>query len=91
MDDKNLHHGVSQELKSMGHTGSTVPHTAETPLPLTDQLRQIGVDAGHIAHSTFEEVTTGGATGIRTTASKNPLRIISERVRAMIPSRRKAA
>lgn len=90
-EEENLHHGVSRELESIGHSDPTVPYTAETPLPLTNQLKQIGVDAGHIAGSTFEEVVTGGATGIRTTESRNPLRIISKRVRTMIPSKRKAA
>lgn len=73
-----LHQTVNQNLQQMGHTPSATPVTAETPIPLTSDLQQIGVDAGHIIGSSFEEMTQG-TTHIRETKSRNPLGLIKEK------------
>lgn len=83
--DDQLHQNVSGSLQQMGHSASTVPTTADTPLPLTNELKQIGVDASHIMGTTFEELTQG-TTHIRETKSKNWLKVLQEKVaRIKIP------
>lgn len=81
-----LHQNVASNLQQMGHSASTVPAT-DTPIPLTDELKQIGIDASHIVGTTFEELTQG-TTHIRETKSKNLLKLLQEKVaRIKIPGR----
>lgn len=79
---KDLHEGVKESLRKLGHSGPTIP-AAQTLPPLTEELKRVGVDAAHIAGSTFEEVVTGGATHIRETPSKKPLALVWERLRRL--------
>ncbi len=57
---------------------------AQKPIPLTEELRQIGVDVTHIAGSAFKEVMSGvgGSTRDRV-ASNNPISLVWERARRM--------
>ncbi|HBQ51061.1 hypothetical protein A3B42_03590 [Candidatus Daviesbacteria bacterium RIFCSPLOWO2_01_FULL_38_10] len=80
-DDK-LHQTVNQNLQQMGHAPSAAPVTVDTPIPLTSDLQQIGVDAGHIIGSSFEEMTQG-TTHIRETKSRNPLSLIKEKAQKL--------
>lgn len=73
-----LNQTVNQNLQQMGHQPVAPPVTADTPFPLTHDLQQIGVDAGHIIGSSFEEMTQG-TTHIRETKSRNPLNLIKEK------------
>lgn len=73
-----LNQTINQNLQQMGHQPVASPVTAETPIPLTSDLKQIGVDAGHIIGSSFEEMTQG-TTHIRETKSRNPLNLIKEK------------
>lgn len=83
----NLHQAVGQNLQQMGRSSATVPTTSETPIPLTDELRQIGVDASHVIGTSFEELTQG-TTHIRETKSKNWLKLLQEKVaRIKIPGK----
>lgn len=55
---------------------------AQKPIPLTEELKQIGVDATHIAGSTFDELMSGegGSTRDRV-ASKNPINLVWEKIK----------
>lgn len=79
--DADFHGNLRQELKKLGHDVSTKPDH-EKPIPLTEELRQIGTDITHIAGSTVDELVTGdgGSTRDRV-ASRNPLKIAWERLR----------
>lgn len=82
-----LHQSVGQNLQQMGQRSSTVPTTSETPIPLTDELKQIGVDASHIVGTTFEELTQG-TTHIRETKSKKLLKLFQEKASKLAQSLR---
>lgn len=56
--EKDLHQGVGEQLTHLEQPTQTVPHT-EKAIPLTDELKQVGVDAAHIIGSKLEELTTG--------------------------------
>lgn len=71
-----LHKEMEEQLGSLGHQGSTKP---AGPIPLTDELKEVGVDLAHIAGSGFKELVTGGESQIRTTESKKPLSIAAIR------------
>lgn len=82
-----LHQNVGGNLQQMGHNASIVPTTSDTPIPLTDELKQIGVDASHIMGTTFEELTQG-TTHIRETKSKNLLKLFQEKASKLAQSLR---
>ena len=76
--DKKLHQNVSSQLQQLHHPPASLPINDETPIPLTNDLKQIGVDASHIVGSTLEELTQG-STHIRETKSKKLLRLLQEK------------
>lgn len=62
--------------------GATQPD-AQKPIPLTEELEQIGVDAIHVAGSTFDELMSGdegGKTRDRV-ARINPISLVRERLK----------
>lgn len=65
---------------------------AQKPIPLTEELKQIGVDATHVIGSTFDELMSGegGSTRDRV-ASRSPIRLVLERVKRLKFSRKQAA
>lgn len=67
-----LHQGVGEQLTNLKQPTQTVPHT-EQAIPLTEELKQVGVDATHIIGSKFKELTTGTtpSTEVRGTATSN--------------------
>lgn len=67
-----------------GIKGATQPE-AQKPIPLTSDLKQVGVDATHIAGSTFDELIggEGGSSRVRTVPSRNPFKIAFERARKL--------
>lgn len=60
--------------------GATQPES-QKPIPLTEGLRQVGVDATHVVGSTFDELMSGegGSTRDRVT-SRNPISLVWERI-----------
>lgn len=59
--------------------GAIHPET-QKPIPLTEDLQQIGVDATHVIGSGFEELMSGEGRDTRDrVASKNPIRLVWER------------
>lgn len=78
--DQKLHQDVAAQLTRLGHPPSTVPVTAETPFPLTAELKNLGVDASHIMGSSWEDLM-GGSTRIRETSSRGPLKIFKDRLK----------
>lgn len=79
--DNQLHETVKPHLVKMGHTGDTKP-PSQQPFPLTEEVRQLGVDAQHIADSAFHDLVTGASeeAKVRGTDSKNVVSIIKERL-----------
>lgn len=80
VDDK-MHQAVKPQLVKMGHTEDTKP-ISQQPFPLTEEIKQLGVDARHIADSAFHDVVTGASeeASVRGTDSKNVISIIKERL-----------
>ena len=80
-----LHNGVKVPLQELGHNVST-ESDLQKPIPLTEGLRKIGVDATHIAGSGFEELMSGvgGSTRDRVTSGRNPISIAIERAKRLI-------
>ena len=66
---REVHQNLKEPLESMGHSSETVP-AAEKPIPLTDELKQIGVAAWHVIGTPVEEVFTGEAPDARVRGSK---------------------
>ena len=78
---QDLYKRVNQALQKEGHGQAEVPPSQLKP-SLTEELKQIGVDATHIAGSTLEELTTGEKSSTRNrVTSKNPLNLVWERFR----------
>lgn len=67
-----LHQGVGEQLTHLKQPTQTVPPT-EKAIPLTEELKQVGVDATHIIGSKLEELTTGTtpSTEVRGTKTSN--------------------
>lgn len=62
-------------------TGAIQPDI-QKPIPLTEELKQIGVDATHVAGSTFDELMSGEGRETRNrVASKNPISLVWERIK----------
>lgn len=72
--------------------GATQPH-AQKPIPLTEDLKQIGVDVTHIAGNTFDELVGGEGRNARdrVATSGNPIRLIEEKFRKFRSVQQKAA
>lgn len=71
--------------------GATRPETQKS-IPLTDELKQIGVDAIHIAGTTFDELMSGEGRDTRDrVAGKNPISLVRERARRFKSELKKAA
>ena len=65
---------------------------AQKPIPLTEDLKQIGVDATHVVGSTFDELMGGeGGSSRDRVASKNPINLVLERARRLKARFKKAA
>lgn len=79
--DNELHQGVKPQLVKMGHTEDTKP-ASQQPFPLTEEIKQLGVDARHIADSAFHDVVTGASeeARVRGTDSKNVISIMKGRL-----------
>ena len=84
-NETNLHNGVKSPLKELGHNVSTEPDS-QKPIPLTEGLKQIGVDATHIAGSGFDELMSGvgRSSRDRTTHGRNPISIALERAKRLV-------
>ena len=71
--------------------GATQPE-AQKSIPLTADLKQIGVDATHIVGSTVDELMSGeGGSSRDRVASKNPINLVLERARRLRARLQKAA
>lgn len=64
--------------------GATQPE-AQKSIPLTEDLRQIGVNVTHIAGSTFDELMSGegGDTRDRIVSSRNPIKLALEKLKKL--------
>lgn len=62
--------------------GATQPE-AQKPIPLTGDLKQIGVDAAHVVGSSVDELIRGEGrdTRDRVASPRNPIRIVLEKLK----------
>ncbi|MBI2334331.1 hypothetical protein HYU96_00870 [Candidatus Daviesbacteria bacterium] len=84
--DKKLHQDVNNQLQQLHHPPASLPVNGETPIPLTEDLKSLGVDAGHIIGSTFEDLTSG-STQVRETPSKGPLQLLKNKLTKVVKLR----
>lgn len=85
-----LHETVGGELSKFGHNVSTQPESTK-PIPLTEELQQIGTDVTHITGSTVEELITGKGGSTRDRTAKNPFNLVWERLKRKKASQQKKA
>lgn len=61
--------------------GASQPE-AQKPIPLSEDLKRIGVDATHVIGSTFDELMGGEGRDTRDrVASRNPINLVLERAK----------
>ncbi len=79
-DTDQLHQVVKSQLGELGHIADTKP-ASQQPFPLTAEIKQLGVDAKHIADSAFHDVVTGASEEamVRETDNRTILSIIKDR------------
>ena len=71
--------------------GATQPE-AQKPIPLTEDLKQAGVDATHIIGNTVDELMNGeGGSSRDRVVSHNPINLVLERARRLKARFKKAA
>lgn len=80
-----LHKRVSHQLKQMGQHAPTVPVNADTPPPLTEELKKVGGevvgDLSHVLGTTLGETIGGEVSHIRQNPSRGWLRGKLDRLR----------
>lgn len=69
-DTEQMHEKVKTNLRIVGHDKDTQPET-EKPIPLTEDLKQLGVNAMHIAGVNYHELLTGEGERAKVRASDN--------------------
>lgn len=71
--------------------GASQPE-AQKPIPLTEDLKRIGVDATHVIGSTFDELMSGEGRDTRDrVARKNPISLVLEKARRLKSPLKKVA
>ena len=75
---------AEQRDVSLQKVAGVIQPEGKKPIPLSEELKQIGVDATHIAGSTFDELMSGQGMGTRDRiASRNPFRLAWERAKKL--------
>ena len=82
-----------RDIKLIQSVPGAVQPEGDKPISLTNDLKQIGVNASHIAGNAFDELINGEGrdTRDRVAIPRNPISLIKEKFRKFRLARRKAA